>query len=400
MIYPNARYEIYVCDSQGRIIAPFNVIDFNLFVELNVTRSINEVGACYIRLSGGSNAVSILSYMNRYNILKKDTILVIYRTIGTIRSILLDTVWFVRSIEQFRESTGSFIIKITAYDLNYLLGSRIILATLDAVDTIDYTIPELMTKLVGMNLGSNALKRQMANFTEIPSAKYGNAIKYYSNNGANFKYYNLHTALQSLSEMSLTPIEVNDPIYPTYFDTVAISNNSFVFQTFPICRGSDRRIIAGNSKGIIVSDTMEQMRNVRLNVDWQSEKTSIWSSFTQTTNTGTTETALYEEIDLRRVGSSPFSLRERYTASPNQEVATHAKASLRSPSSYPRYNISATLQDIPSFLFGVDWNYGDFLTINVFGSQVEARINTISIALSSKSEQIDVGFEISESVIF
>ena len=257
-----------------------------------------------------------------------------------------------------------------------------------------------MTKLVGMNLGSNALKRQMANFTEIPSAKYGNAIKYYSNNGANFKYYNLHTALQSLSEMSLTPIEVNDPIYPTYFDTVAISNNSFVFQTFPICRGSDRRIIAGNSKGIIVSDTMEQMRNVRLNVDWQSEKTSIWSSFTQTTNTGTTETALYEEIDLRRVGSSPFSLRERYTASPNQEVATHAKASLRSPSSYPRYNISATLQDIPSFLFGVDWNYGDFLTINVFGSQVEARINTISIALSSKSEQIDVGFEISESVIF
>lgn len=399
MIYPNARYEIFVCDSLGNIIAPFNVIDFNLFAELNITRSVNEVGACYIRLSGGSNTVSVLSYMTRYNILKKDTILVIYRTVGNIRSILLDTIWFVRSIEQFRDSTGSFIIKITAYDLNYLLGSRIVLESFIGADTIGYTIPEFMSYLVRKNIGTESKERQMTNFSQVDGVKYGNKIKYFSSTGVDYVYYNLHTALKSLSEMSLTPIEVNDEIYPVYFDTIALSNNAFLFQSFPNHRGSDRRLNLGNSKGIVVSDTMEQMRNVRFNVDWQSEKTSIHSSYTVSGNPNPITTKVNKK-DLRRIANSPFSVRERYVASPNQEISNTANAALRSPSSYPTYAVSATLQDIPSFLFGIDWNYGDYLTINVFGTQVDARINTISISLSNKSEQIDVGFDITESIAF
>jgi hypothetical protein len=62
--------------------------------------------------------------------------------------------------------------------------------------------------------------------------------------------------------------------------------------------------------------------------------------------------------------------------------------------------VYATLQDIPSFLFGVDWNYGDYITINAFGTQVNTRIQGITITVTNKAEQIDVNMQVSESISF
>lgn len=406
MIYPNAKYEIYVCDSLGNIIAPFNTIDFNLFVEINITRSVNNVGGCYIRLSGGSNSVSILSYMTRYNILKKDTIFAIYRTIGNVRSLLLDTVWFVRTIEQFRQSTGSFVIKITAVDTNYLLKSRII-TKIETGITGKTTIANIISAFVKLNIGSGSGSRQMTGFTESQGlGVYGYPLEYYLNDASTvnaymetFNYFNLYSAIAKLSDLTLNPINVNDALYPVYFDTIAVSTNTFIFQLFANQRGADRRYLKNSAKGIILSDTLEQMRDIRLTADWNDECTSIYSSYKLSSG----EEKKYSTTDYRRIANSPFSLREKYVASPvSTEIGlqTFANAELRSDENYPTYSVYATIQDIPSFLFGVDWNYGDYVTINAFGTHVDARINSINITLSNKSEQIDVKFQIAESISF
>jgi len=333
--------------------------------------------------------------MARYNMLQKDTILAIYRTVGTQKSLLLDTVWFVRTVEQFRESTGSFVLKITAYDTNYLLASRIILNSRNAFYS-EY-ISTVMSKLVKTNIGSGASNRQMTNFTESTDfSEYGYKISHYSSDGVAYAYANLHSALQELSNLTLQPTDFGETLYPIYFDTVAVTTNSFVFQLFPNQRGSDRRYTEGSSKGLLISDTFCQMQNVRFVSDWQDEKTSVTAMYKYPD--GNTQVVTVQ--DPRRIANSPYSVREMIFSSQNDKLTANANSVLRDPSVYPQFSVYATLQDIPSFLFGVDWNYGDYITINAFGTQVNTRIQGITITVTNKAEQIDVNMQVSESISF
>jgi hypothetical protein len=401
MIFPNAKYEIFVCDNLGNILAPFNIVDFNLFIEMSITRAVNEIGACYIRLSGGANSASVLTFMSRYGILKKDTILVIYRTVGNQRTLLLDTVWFVRSIEQFRESTGSFVIKITAYDTNYLLSSRITSGQQGSKPQIAYknvTISQIMYDLVRSNIGLNASARRMPNISEGSIlSNYGYNISHYSGeNGIAFPFTNLLTALQELSQITQVPTNVDETLFPVYFDTVATDTDKYVFMQFSNQRGLDRRFVRGNDKAILISDTSNQLQDIRLIVDWQEEKTVITSIFQAESGTNTTLTTA-TVADMTRISNSAFGYREALFQSPTADVAGEAKKFLREPINYPSYSVYATLQDAPGFLFGTDWGYGDFVSINAFGTVVDARIHAISINVSNKAEQISVQMQVSEA---
>lgn len=401
MIFPNAKYEIFVCDNLGNIIAPFNVVDFNLFIELSITRAVGEIGACYIRLSGGSNSAAVLTFMSRYGMLKKDTILIIYRTVGNQRTLLLDTVWFVRSIEQFREATGSFVIKMTAYDTNYLLASRITSAQFgDKPETAykDMTNSNIMFDLVRNNIGSNAGVRRLTNFSEGRElSNYGYKINHYTNDkGMPFAYANLLTALQELSQMTQVPVDINETLAPVYFDTIATSSNQYVFTQFPNQRGVDRRFIDGSNKSVLLSDTSSQLQDIRLIVDWQEEKTAVISVYQALlNNVPVISTATF--LDKTRIANSPFSYREVLLQAKTSSVAGEAEKFIKEPINYPVYAVYATVQDSPGFLFGIDWGYGDFVTINAFGSIVDVRINAISITVTNKSEQIATQMQVSEA---
>ena len=83
--------------------------------------------------------------------------------------------------------------------------------------------------------------------------------------------------------------------------------------------------------------------------------------------------------------------------SPTNQVGAEALKFLREPINYPVYAVYATLQDSPGFLFGIDWGYGDFVSLNAFGTVVDARISAISINISNKAEQISVQLQMSEA---
>ena len=404
MIFPNAKYEIFVCDNQGNIVAPFNKVDFNLFLDMDITRAVGEVGACYIRLSGGTNSNSILSYMARYGMMRKDSIFVIYRTVGTQRSLFLDTIWFVRSIDQYREATGSFVIKITAYDTNYLLASRLTSNQFGGKPQTAFTnvtLSTIMYELVRDNMGVKAELRRMPLFSEGQAISgWGNNIEYYSPTGQTFAYANLLSALQELQQMSLTPVEVDDTIYPLYFDVIAVDTNSFVFMQYANQRGVDRRFYAGNSKAVVLSDTMGHLRDVRFSADWLDEKTSVTAVYTNTPTGGNTTITTSIANDKTRIANSPFSLRETLLTASSANPSAEALKAVRDPMNYPQFSAYATIQDVPGFLFDVDWGYGDYLTLNVFGTQVDVRVNAIRANITDKSEQIQTKLQVSESFSF
>lgn len=399
MIYPNAKYEIYVCDNYGNIVAPFNIVDFNLFVEVMIQRSVNEIGSCYIKLSGGSNSTSVLTFMSRYNLLKKDTILQIYRIVGSKKSLLLDTVWFVRTIEQYREATGSFIIKITAYDTNYLLASRLTSGQFNNSPTTGYVntqISTIISNLVSTNIGSQSGGRRMAGFSEaVDLGNYGYSVEHYTATGIAYPYVNLLSAIQELSQLTQTPSQTNEDLFPVFFDTVAVNTNSFIFQLFANQRGEDRRYSNGLTKGLLLSDTLGQLQRLRFEADWQDEKTSITALYRVDNNV-----IIATNRDERRIANSPFSVREAFVTSPTIDVNSATINALREPINFPKYTVYATIQDVPAFLFGVDWNYGDYVTVNAFGTQVDARIHAMTITLTNKAEQIDVSMQVSESLAY
>lgn len=405
MIFPNSKYEVFVCDAYGNVVAPFNAADFNLFVELSVTRSVGEIGACYLRISGGSANTNVLAIISRFGLLQKDSIIAIYRTIGTRHTLLLDTVWFVRSIEQYRESTGSFVVKITAYDTNYLLQSRLTSYRSDMEVQFPYkdTYPSnIMYQLVRDNIGSGAGARQANNFTEALSLQsYGYSINEISGNtdGVYYFYVNLFDALKELSDMTIKPFSVDQPALPVYFDVVAVSPSSYVFTLYPQQRGSDRRFIFGSSNPTILSDAQGQLRDVRFVADWTNEKTVIVPVYQTTVNNSNVVVASYK-TDYRRIQNTPYSRREILLNTIEGNASAEATKELRNPANYPVFNAYATVQDSPGFLFGVDWNYGDYFTVNVFGTRVDARINAITITLTNKSEQIDVNLQASEEISF
>jgi hypothetical protein len=408
MIFPNSKYEIFVCDSYGNVVAPFNGVDFNLFVEFSATRAVGEIGACYLRISGGSSSVNVLSIISRFGLLQKDSILAIYRTSGTSRSLLLDTVWFVRTIEQYRESTGSFVVKITAYDTNYLLGARITSTRSDTVQKdVQYpfvnTYPSnIMYQLVYDNIGTGAGVRRASNFSEsLPISNYGYSINAITGNtdGIYFFFMNLYDAVKQLSDLTLNPIDIDKPALPIYFDVVAVSPSSFVFTQYPQQRGSDRRFRVGIANATILSDAKGQLRDVRFVADWKEEKTVVIP--VAQSNTNGNNTVSFEYVaDVRRVQNSPYSRREIIANTTIGNFAGEGKKELKNPANFPTFSAYATLQDAPGFMYGIDWNYGDYFTINVFGTVVDARINAITISVTNKSEQFDVSLQVSEEISF
>ena len=407
MIFPNAKYEVFVCDAYGNVVSPFNAVDFNLFIELSMTRGVGEIGACYLRISGGTSSTNILAIISRFGLLQKDSILAIYRTSGTKHSLFLDTVWFVRTIEQYREATGSFVVKITAYDTNYLLQSRLTSNRSGQQVQFPYlnSYPaKIMYELVRDNIGSGAKSRQAPNFSEaLPLENYGYSINEISGNtdGVYYFYKNLYDSLKELMNLTVQPFDVEKPALPVYFDVVAVSPSSFVFTTFPQQRGSDRRFRIGSANPTILSDTQGQLRDIRFVANWRDEKTVTVPVTQQLTNNDTLNTvnSIYV-IDYRRVQNTPYSRREILVNSTLGNLEVEGKNELRNPENFPTFSAYATLQDSPGFLYGVDWNYGDYFTINVFGTTVDARINAITATITNKSEQIDVSMQVSEEISF
>jgi hypothetical protein len=260
----------------------------------------------------------------------------------------------------------------------------------------------IMYQLVYDNIGTGAGIRRALNFSEsLPISNYGYSINAITGNtdGIYFFFMNLYDAIKQLSDLTLNPIDIDKPALPIYFDVVAVSPSSFVFTQYPQQRGSDRRFRVGIANATILSDAKGQLRDVRFVADWKEEKTVIIPVAQNNTNGNNTVSFEYV-TDFRRIQNSPYSRREVIANTTIGNFSGEGKKELKNPANFPTFSAYATLQDAPGFMYGVDWNYGDFFTINIFGTVVDSRINAITISVTNKSEQFDVSLQVNEEISF
>lgn len=402
MQYSNARYEVYICDSTGARVAPLNDADTNQFISMRIVRSLGVVGACTITFTGGAQQPSFLPLLERYGALKKDVILEIWRTSGRIRSLLLDTVWFVRTVTRSMNENGVITITIVAQDTLYLLSSRVCLDLYSLhpgeQNQLVYTgtISEIMSQLVYENnaLSYAAYNRTIPNFrTDLVSFNdlLDPAISPSGEISIDVTKRNLLEALQQLSNMSISYR------IPIYFDVVASAADSFMFQLYPNQRGIDRRAIDGDGSAAIIGSTTGVIREITTTVDWTDEVTAIipWGQ-----NGSNTFGFVTDPIFPVTAFATPYSWREAVsdsstnTSADAQQVAIGELNNRRGT-----WNISATLQETSDFLFGQNWSYGDRVYINAFGNIVDTRISAIEITVENKQEIIRIALSTTENVV-
>lgn len=397
MQYPKATYEIFICDSSGNRITAVNTADTNQFVSMTILRTVNQVGALTLQFSGGANQPSIMPYLERYGALRKDTIIEVWRSIGKQRSLFLDTIWFVRRVSRNINESGVQSIVITAYDTMYLLTSRLavnIFAQQASNYVLTMTPAAMMTFLTSQAFSDNGFygNRSIPNLTtQIYDFGYAYTDIATSVISIDVARKVLLETLQEISNMSI----VNGD--PMYFDIVASSAQSMMFQVFPYQRGLDRRTPQGDSPSIILGTNTGIIRDITATADWTEEITAVlpWGE------NGASNYYFVNDPQYPSSGvATPYSRREAVSEisnDTNTDVFWQALSVIQSQRG--TWNISATLQDTNDFIFGRDWSYGDRLTLQAFGASFDTRISAVEVTVTGKQETIRLALTVSENMV-
>lgn len=394
MQYSNARYMIYLNDSFGNRVSELNVADVSQFIRFRAVRTVNNVGALTIRFTGGSQEPAFLPILERLGLLRKDSIIEIWRTTGMVPSLLLDMVWYVRSIQRMLSADGTITIELTAFDSLYLLAGRLCLDVTSRAQNqliVEGRISEIMTELVFINARATAI---LGNARRIPNLRV--ALQSFNEDvsiNIDISKGNLLSVLQNLSEMSITKG------VPVYFDIECNAANSMLFNIYANQRGVDRRTFqtGGDGRSSIINTNSGIIREMTMLADWTDEVTAVypWG------NNGTAALGfLTDPINQVSPYSTPFAWREAISEGGNtnsQETEFLAYSLLQNRRG--TWNVSATLQDTSDFLYGRDWGFGDRIYINAFGAIMDTRINSVEFVVEEKQEIIRIALTVTEDMI-
>lgn len=394
MQYSNARYSLVLCDSFGNPVGELNVADVNQFVSFSAVRSVGTVGAITITFSGGSQQPAFLPLLQRFGALRKDSIIEVWRTTGNIKSLLLDTVWYVRTIAQSLSQGGVITMKVVAFDNLFLLSGRLCLNnSTPQQNQLVYTlgIDNLMATLVYENTRTSPYfgpHRRIPNLI-VPQLAF-NAGETIS---LDVSKANL---LETLQQLMQTSIMQGTPIY---YDIESSSASSHIFQIYTNQRGVDRRsgISGGDGRSAVISTTSGVIRELIVIADWTDEVTAAlpWGN-----NGASVSRFVTDPINQVTAYTTPYSWREAVSeAGNNNTTSADILAYALLQEKRGTWNVSATLQDTSDFLFGRDWGYGDRINIDAFGSILDTRINSIEITMENKQENIRIALAVTEQTI-
>lgn len=394
MQYSNARYMVYLKDSFGNQVAELNVADVSQFMRFRAVRTVNNVGALTIMFTGGSQEPAFLPILERLGLLRKDSIIEIWRTTGLVPSLLLDMVWFVRSIQRTLAADGTITIELTAFDALYLLAGRLCLDTTSRAQNqliISGQISNLITELVYLNTRATTI---LGTSRRIPNLRV--ALQSFNEPDTvslDISKSNLLAAIQNLSETSI----VNG--FPVYFDIECNASNSMLFNIYADQRGVDRRTFqtGGDGRSSIINTNSGIIREMTMIADWTDEITAVypWG------NNGTTALGfLTDPINQVSPYTTPNSWREAISESGNtNSTDTEYMAYGMLQNRRGTWNVSATLQDTSDFLYGRDWSFGDRININAFGAIMDTRINSVEFTVENKQEVIRIALAVTEDLI-
>lgn len=353
------------------------IAQLDQFLKLTYARAVNDIGTLVLELDPNSDA----------SLYQRDTRLGVWRQ-GPNGALALDTecVWFVRKVKRVLAASGERRLRITAYSANELLRRRIVAYAAGSAQASksDYA-DDMMKAIVGENLGGDATDtdRDISDYLTIESdLSAGEEID------KAFSRRNVLTVLQELADASA---EAGTNLY---FDIVTPTPGALVFRTYTAQRGDDRTITSASP--LLFSPELGNLADGELEEDYANELTVVYAA-----GKGEGEERVVVEVeDTARSGASPFNrieaLRDARNADTTDELTAEGNGFLKA--GRPRLVFGGSIVDTPQCRYGVEWKWGDKVTVQFEGRQFDAYINSIQVTIANGNEVIEAALKTDDAL--
>ena len=349
--------------------APLRVIEE--FLNLDYVRSLNDVGWFELIVPG--------DYPK--NLLQVDYLIEIWRRPeGGIET--LQMVGFLRKWRYFMESDGTNKIKLSGPDQLELLNRATIAYAAgepesDKTDFADDMLKEIVNENKGPGAGNTAEGRFR-----------GYDANHFSISGdesaapsltRRFAWRQMWPVLKEIAESS------GHLGTPLFFDCEPMGHGKFEFRTWINLRGIDRTIGTGLAP-IVFSIEAGNLIQPSLEEDWTEEWNYVYGG-----GQGEETSRLIDtENDLSRILRSIWNRREIFQDAREEDEALGVaqKAFQRMNDSRPRLRFEGQLIDSPQARYGVEWGFGDKVTVQYQGRTLNGDINNVHIAYTVGAEEV------------
>jgi hypothetical protein len=175
-------------------------------------------------------------------------------------------------------------------------------------------------------------------------------------------------------------------------EIIAPTETTLEFQTFTQQRSADRRFSTGN--GLLFTSKRGNLENAILTVNAIEEVTFVQALGALRLGFLTDRYTGYA-IDATRMAESPFGRTEAIVDSgdaPNDATLTNDSQSAVT-AGRPVIHAVADLVETDQCVRGVDFDYGDYLTVEIQGIQYDMRLNIMEVTVSASGDRTVARFE-------
>lgn len=365
-------YDVQISNAYGVKLTPQRgngyIGDANQYSAMSWSRVVNDAG------------VLVLTYPGELlpQLMRPDNIITVYRNVDGMPQLVTETAWLLRKTRRIQDGDGRLFTELTAYSGNYLLSSRgIAYQTASTQSTKTGAADDLIKAYVRENLGSSATDtaRRLANISVQANTGQGESLS-----AVMGWRDNLLVVAQELAQASI------DAGKYVAFDTVYQGGGLWDFRTYAGQRSIDRRT-PGSSFGFLLGSQYGNVSDAEYSIDWSANVTAAYALGTGINANRVFATAL----NGARIAESPYGRREGFVDGGNASTVALltpiARAAIRA--GRPRVTFRMRIVETAASRFGIDWNWGDYVTASALGITVDARIDAVTVQVQDGRENID-----------
>jgi hypothetical protein len=354
-------YEIRRYNTSGNLLGITTA-----FTKLTSIRTENTVGVLDLILPAGKF---------QYEDFSVNQIIEVWREKNGVLELQGETAYFLRDWE-IQSSKGERLIRLMAYDANWLLSTRIVAydagaATSEMTDYADDMMKAIVTDALG---GDAATSRQLSALSIASDLSASEELS------KAFSRRNVLTVCQELAQAA-TEAGTN-----TYFDVVRTGVATFEFRTYTGQRGVDHGRTSGDMRP--VGEQYGNFEDVTFGTYHSGEENYIYAG-------GQGEESAREIVEVsdsvRIADGYPFNRCEGWIDARHADTTAlvTAEANAGLGEGKPRQVLTGRLVDTAGLRYGIDYGFGDVLSVEAFGYKVDCHVRSVRRTVQD-GEQIDV----------
>lgn len=362
----DANYEVWLCDPRGRRLE-----NINYFSSLQIVKTTNALGAFAVDLPHTFIA-------NQYDL--TDMIIEVWRSPREARPVQ-EIAGFIRYWERIWDQGTLIRTYLAGPSALDLLKRRIVAYAVDLPQAFqtDYA-DNILKDIIRENLGSSASDSNR-NLSSL-----GLTVDVDSSMAAQISVtYGWQPVLDVCQKIAAASKLAGVPLYFDLEITSGVNDLMvYIFKTYTGQRG-DNRVAIDNVR---FGPTHGNVSKISLSYDRTEEKNVVYGGGQGEGS----ERVIYTGTRPELIDDSMWNRCEAFKDSRSSETIAEITSDVREvlEASRPKIGFTAQLRDTEYCRYGVDWNWGDLVTIEFDNQVYEARIEQVVIKVDSTGhESID-----------